>query len=96
MKPTTLHDVAHTGPDADPAPGIAFLATGCPRGGQHEWLVVEEGYSRWWHTTITGSQIRASFNGSGDWSESGSGEHLECQRCRTSTPIPDGFTVEWD
>ena len=83
----------HTQPE--PADTGGILNSTCTGGQPHDWRLTEDGYTRWWHTTITGTTIRAAFDGSGDWSDTGTGEHLECQRCWTTTPVPAGFTVDY-
>jgi|GEM_PF-6515373 len=73
----------------------AVIDSPCPAGGSHQWRLTEDGYTRWWHTTITGTTIHALFGGTSDFSETGTGEHLECLRCGTTTPVPDGFDLDY-
>ena len=62
---------------------------------EHDWQLTETGYSRSWHTEIEGTTIRAYFNGSEDFSETGAGDdHLECTTCGETKSI-EGYQVDY-
>ncbi len=66
---------------------------------EHDWELVETGYSRRWATQVLEGEgvIIATSNGGDDFSESGAGdEHLECLGCGAVRKIPDGLEVQWD
>lgn len=66
---------------------------------QHVWQLVETGYVRTWSTSFDPDTktITASWGGSEDFSESGSGDdHLQCTLCLETQPLPDDWTIEYD
>lgn len=64
----------------------------CP----HSWMLVEDGYSRSWGTTIfDDGTIVAYSGGSGDYSEQGDGEYLICTNCDHVKPVPEGVEVDY-
>jgi hypothetical protein len=69
--------------------------------GKHEWVLVEDGYGRSWHTTLSTDQdgtitgIRALFSGSEDFTPEGEGEYLLCDGCRARMDVPDDVDVDY-
>ena len=65
---------------------------------EHDWRLVEHGYSRSWSTTISadGRLITARYGGSEDWSTEGDGKmSLECSWCPATKPVPDGAEIDY-
>jgi len=50
---------------------------------QHHWVLTEDGYQRRWQTEIKDDgTIVATFGGTEDWSDEGSGRmYLSCSSC---------------
>lgn len=81
---------------------IATIAANLtPRQCEHpleEFSLVEDGYQRSWYTEVDEDTktIRASFGGSSDWSEEGTGgEYLQCGMCSSTRPVPDDYEIDW-
>lgn len=96
--PTGVVSSTHHRTFQAPAPdhdGHPILDSPCTSTGGHDWRLTEDGYTRWWTTQIDGAMITASFDGSGDFSDTGDGEYLECQNCGCSTDVPEGMEVDF-
>lgn len=64
-----------------------------------EFSLVEDGYQRQWYTQIDEDEktIKASYGGSGDYSDEGNGrEYLQCGICLSERPIPDDYDIDWN
>lgn len=64
---------------------------------KHTWMVTEDGYSRCWGTRVDkkAKVITATFDGTSDFSEEGSGEYLQCTECAHVKLIPADYEVDW-
>lgn len=64
---------------------------------EHEWQLTEDGYCRTWVTYVdTNSKtITAQYRGPEDFSESGTGEYLQCTQCGHTKPVPTKYEVDF-
>ena len=63
----------------------------------HHWQLTEAGYLRSWSTVVdeTAKTIVASYSGSDDWSEEGSGHpYLECLGCGSTRDVA-GYDLDY-
>lgn len=80
-------------------PGGTFDVRG---DGSHEWQLQEDGYLRWWGTSVTVDEhgvvtaVAAAWHGSESFSETGDGdERLVCNWCQAELPIPAEVDIEF-
>lgn len=78
----------------DPPPTKEQQACDHPR---DQLQLREDGYTRDWGTTIDDEEqmIHASYTGSEDFGEEGTGEYLHCHKCGAQLPVPEGYEINW-
>ncbi|ANA85388.1 hypothetical protein SEA_TWISTER6_87 [Gordonia phage Twister6] len=58
------------------------------------WQLVEDGYGRFWSTTIDEDR-KVIVAQSSRMSDTGTGEFLQCENCQKRRDVPHGYTIGW-
>ncbi|QLF84130.1 hypothetical protein KNV15_gp85 [Gordonia phage Jambalaya] len=60
----------------------------------HTWQLVEDGYGRFWSTTID-DERKVIVAQNSQMSDTGTGEFLQCENCQERRDVPRGYTIGW-
>ncbi|QMU22047.1 hypothetical protein [Gordonia rubripertincta] len=61
---------------------------------EHIWQLVEDGYGRFWSTTID-DERKVIVARDSQMSDDGDGEYLSCENCQERRDVPTGYTIGW-